>query len=122
MSAFSDAFLASGGPSLLTEMGDTVTYNPDGGSPKSIEAVFQEDAVVEEFGSKGTTAERRGRLGFLRDATEGIVDPTINDTVTVSGTTWAVGDISDLSDNWCELELVIDDRQEVSGPNYRSRD
>jgi hypothetical protein len=119
---FAEAWRDIGGPNELEYFGQSVIYNPSVGAPVSIVAIFEEDEVEEEFGSKGTTAARRGRLGFLRDATEGVVDPTIDDTVTIEGDLWAVGNIIGLSDNWCDLELVIDDRQEVSGPNYRSRD
>jgi len=119
-SAFSEDVLESG-PDLLTSFGQTVTYNPSVGDPVSMEAIFDEDEVREEFESKGTTAARRGKLSFLRDSDLGVVDPTINDTVTIKSETWAVGDILDMSDNWAEVELVRDERQEVSGPDYRDR-
>lgn len=94
------------------EFGETVSYTPAGGSPKSIVGWVQRHAISPDGQLRGVPLQHP-ELWILRDATSGVATPKPTDTVTLlatpggSSVTYRVASVIPTSDSalW-HLRLV----------------
>lgn len=85
----------------------TATYTPYGGSGKLIAIVLQYLEQTHEDNGEGSSMEtKRARIHISRDATDGITTPTVRDTVTISGTIWAVESIEEIDAGMATLIII----------------
>lgn len=86
--SFDDDFAADALPDLLTEHGEAVTYKPNGGGSRSIDAIVNRNPpAASEAASQGLIAPGRMLLTVENDATSGISTDEIDtggDKVTVA--------------------------------------
>lgn len=87
MTTFFDTTLAAAAPALVFPvMGESITYTPSGGSPRTITALVDRNPL-EELSELGAVLVPAVEIEVLDNATTGIDSATLNvggDTVTVA--------------------------------------
>ena len=115
MTTFETEFLADAWPDLAAEFGESVTYNPDGGSPATITVVWQPDSIMDGYYEDATMDVK---LGVIRCSSADVATPDICDTFTIGGVTWAVKAIRDQAATvTMQLQRLI--QQHVGGAHTR---
>lgn len=87
---------------ILAELGRTVTYNPDGGTPAEVTAIVHLEA--EAFMERPDIDEVIYR-GWLRLQRSDVTDRSIHDTFTIDSVTWAVKDFGPVGHSFLQANL-----------------
>jgi len=108
-------------PMLLDQLGESVTYTPDGGSPRTVKGVFaigEQEIVTTD---SGQIRQRTGKLIVEDHATRGLTSLADLDKFTIDGVVWAVGRWMAQQNGLQVIELVRATDLERSHENYMER-
>jgi len=93
-SYFDSFFAASGFPVLLTQFGETVTYEPVGGVRRSVSAIVEREPPA-TYDKNGNVALYAARIRVLNDSTLGITGEELIEGQDTVSLLQRIGDSSD---------------------------
>jgi len=115
---FDSLMQSAGWPSLVAQFGQTVTYTPSGGEGSSITAIWHADRTLPNF---YIDSQQDVETGVLVVSPDDVMNPNINgDTVTISGTTYAVVELGKLTP-LVEMQLITRVRRAIGAGHERGR-
>lgn len=120
MASTFDGFLSDADAAVLDTFGDSITYTPTGGSPKSITAVVGDIETEGADDDIGRFEQSFCDILILLDATDGIASPAKNDVVTVGSDDFKVEQIVGKNATVARLRLRRDtDQRRHSDQQYK---
>jgi hypothetical protein len=121
-SVFETAFAAFAAPSLLEQFGVEVTYSPAGGTAGTLTAIVTAEESRESADPDGRRVVRVRELTVSADPAGdygGVAAVSLNDTVTIDGTTYAVSQVNAVTDSLITCEITRVEDMQRSRPGYR---